>query len=79
MTFTQVIWLTSNLYHYHRGSNFHKFVNFLAQVKQGEVEGTKVRLDRLQSLISTSCIEHIECAKDDDLDTQLHHSLMYVG
>ena len=62
----------------HRGSNFRQFVNFLAQVKQGEVDGVKVRLHRLQSLISSSYIEHLECTRDEDLDIHLHHSLMYV-
>ena len=62
----------------HRGNNFRQFVNFLAQVKQGEVDGVKVRLHRLQSLISSSYIEHLECTRDEDLDTHLHHSLMYV-
>ena len=53
-------------------------MNFLAQVKQGEVDGVKVRLHRLQSLISTSYIEHLECARDEDLGAHLHHSLVYV-
>ena len=62
-----------------RGSNFRKFVNFLAQVKQGQVGGIKVRLDRLQALISTSCIEHLEFGRDEDADRALQHRLMYVG
>ena len=61
-----------------RGSNFRKFVNFLAEVKQGQVGGIKVRLDRLQALISTSCIEHLEFGRDEDADRQLQHRLMYV-
>ena len=51
-------------------------MNFLAQLKQGEVEGLKVRVDRLQSLIRTSCIEHMEYGKGDERDKQLQHRLM---
>ena len=60
----------------HRGSNFRKFVNFLAQLKQGEFEGLKVRVDRLQSLIKTSCIERLECGHWDEVDKQLQQRLM---
>jgi phosphorylase kinase alpha/beta subunit len=59
-----------------KGNNFRKFVNFLAQLKQGEVEGLKVRVDRLQSLIRTSCIERLECGHWDQLDRHLQQSLM---
>ena len=59
----------------YRGSNFRKFVNFLAQLKQGEMEGLKVRVDRLQSLIRTSCIERLECGQWDEVDKQLQQRL----
>lgn len=59
-----------------RGSNFRKFVNFLAQLKQGEVEGLKVRVDRLQSLIKTACIERLECGQLNEMDKQLQQRLM---
>ena len=59
-----------------RGRNFRKFVNFLAQLKQGEVEGLKVRVDRLQSLIRTSCIERLECGHWDQVDRHLQQRLM---
>ena len=37
-----------------------------------------MRLDRLQALISTSCIEHLEFGRDEDADRALQHRLMYV-
>ena len=47
-------------------------------MKQGQVGEIKVRLDRLQALISTSCIEHLEFGRDEDADRALQHRLMYV-
>lgn len=38
-----------------------------------------MRLDRLQALISTSCIEHLEFGRDEDADRALQHRLMYVA
>lgn len=70
---TLCIYLTENRL---KGSNFREFVNFLAQVKQGQVGGIKVRLDRLQALISTSCIEHLEFGRDEDADRALQHRLI---
>ena len=58
-----------------RGSNFSNFIKFLAEVKQGRVGEVKVRQDRLQALISTSYIEHLEFDKDDSLDRVLEHKL----
>jgi phosphorylase kinase alpha/beta subunit len=62
-----------------KGKNFRKFVNFLAQLKQGEVEGLKVRVDRLQSLIKTSCIERLECGHWDQVDKHLQQRLVSVS
>lgn len=59
-----------------RGANFGKFIKFLAEIKQGSVGGVKVRLDRLQALIPTSDVEHLEFEKDTDLDKLLHNELM---
>jgi hypothetical protein len=67
------------LYHVFRGSNFSYFINFLAEVKQGQVGGVKIHLNRLQVLISTSCIEHLEFARDGSMDKELHHKLRYVA
>ena len=62
-------------YKYCRG-HFSHFINFLAELKHGTVAGVKVRLDRLQALISTSSIEHLEFGgEDDNLDRALIHRL----
>ena len=55
--------------------HFGQFIKFLAELKQGQVAGVKVRLDRLQALISTSSIEHLVFGKDDYLDNALLHKL----
>ena len=67
--------VSQSLFCIHRGNNFRKFINFLAQVKQGEVNGLKVRLDRLQVLIPTSYVEHLDIGKDDEMDKSLQHRL----
>ena len=56
-----------------RGPGFYSFVNFLSLLKQGEVNGIRVRLDRLQALISTSCVENLECTQ---LDSSLEQKLL---
>ena len=56
-----------------RGPGFYSFVNFLSLLKQGEVNGIRVRLDRLQALISTSCVENLECSQ---LDNSLEQKLL---
>ena len=62
----------------YRGSNFSNFIKFLAEVKQGRVGRVKVRLDRLQALISTSYIEHLEFGRGDEgFDRVLQHKLRY--
>ena len=58
-----------------RGSNFGMFIKFLADVKQGVVGGVKLRLDRLQALISTSIVEYIEFEKDENRDKILQQKL----
>lgn len=56
--------------------HFNHFIDFLAELKQGTVAGVKVRLDRLQALISTSSTEHLEFGgEDDNLDKALLHRL----
>eukprot|EP00731_Ephydatia_muelleri_P025986 Em0018g86a len=56
-----------------KGPGFYSFVNFLSLLKQGEVNGIRVRLDRLQALISTSCVENLECSQ---LDNSLEQKLL---
>jgi len=56
--------------------HFTDYIEFLAELKQGTVTGVKVRLDRLQALISTSSIEHLEFGGEDvNLDKALLHRL----
>ncbi|CAH1778896.1 unnamed protein product [Owenia fusiformis] len=43
-----------------RGPNVKQLLNLLAQFKMGEVDGVKVRLGRLQELISSGCVEHLD-------------------
>lgn len=43
-----------------RGKNFSEFLDLLAQFKSGDVDGIRVRVGRLQTLISSACIEHLD-------------------
>ncbi len=62
-------------YYRYRGNNFRKFINFLAKVKHGSVDGVKVRLSSLQALIPTSYIENLEVTMDEDADKTLQKRL----
>ncbi|XP_065913597.1 phosphorylase b kinase regulatory subunit beta-like [Dysidea avara] len=55
-----------------KGSHFLKMMEFLSELKRGECEGVKVRLDRLQVFISTSCIEHLDHISDDADESRDH-------
>jgi len=43
-----------------RDPHFDKMVKFLAQIKSGQVDGIKVRIGRVQNLLASSCIEHLD-------------------
>ncbi|XP_064610521.1 phosphorylase b kinase regulatory subunit beta-like [Liolophura sinensis] len=43
-----------------RGSHFGEYLELLSQLKRGEVDGVRVRTARLQSLISSACVEHLD-------------------
>ncbi|XP_041375340.1 phosphorylase b kinase regulatory subunit beta-like isoform X2 [Gigantopelta aegis] len=43
-----------------RGYNFGGFLDLLAQFKKGMVDGVRVKIGRLQSFISSACIEHLD-------------------
>ena len=62
-----------------RGNNFRKFIDFLAQVKHGVVNGIKVRLNSLQALISTSYVENLEVSMDEETDKSLQKRLPKYG
>jgi len=49
--------------HNFRGTHSSKMVDFMAQLKTGNVEGVKVKLGRLQTLTSTGCVEHLDYLK----------------
>ena len=55
---------------YHRGSNFLEMMQFLSELKRGECEEVKVRIDRLQVFLSTSCIEHLDHIPDEPEESQ---------
>lgn len=43
-----------------RDPQFNKMVELLAMLKKGYCEGVKVRIGRLQNLIASSCVEHLD-------------------
>ncbi|KAL3244039.1 hypothetical protein MRX96_019610 [Rhipicephalus microplus] len=43
-----------------RDAHFKELLDLLAMLKKGHCDGLKVRLGRLQNLISSSCIEHLD-------------------
>ena len=55
---------------YCRGSNFLEMMQFLSELKRGECEEVKVRVDRLQVFLSTSCIEHLDHIPDESEEPQ---------
>ncbi|RZC40824.1 phosphorylase b kinase regulatory subunit beta [Asbolus verrucosus] len=67
-----------------RDPQFKKMLDLLAMLKKGYCDGVKVRVGRLQNLISSSCVEHLDFMNVLDLpnDTftqfkQLQHD--YIG
>ena len=44
----------------YRDPQFPVMLSFLSELKTGTVDGVKVRLGRLQNLLSTSCVEHLD-------------------
>uniref|UniRef100_A0A182K421 Phosphorylase b kinase regulatory subunit n=1 Tax=Anopheles christyi TaxID=43041 RepID=A0A182K421_9DIPT len=67
-----------------RDPQFKEMIDLLAMLKKGYCDDMKVRIGRLQNLISSSCIEHLDFMSTSDLpdvgDTafaQIHHD--YIG
>lgn len=68
-----------------RDPQFKEMIDLLAMLKKGYCDGMKVRIGRLQNLISSSCIEHldfmshIELPETTEANTfnQIHHE--YIG
>jgi len=66
-----------------RDPQFSEMLNFLAELRHGHCEGVKVRLGRLQNLLSSSCIEHLDFlpGQDSSLEIQPIQELkhLYAG
>ncbi|KAK7865402.1 hypothetical protein R5R35_001882 [Gryllus longicercus] len=66
-----------------RDPQFKEMLDLLAMLKKGYCDGLKVRVGRLQNLISSSCIEHLDFMNTVDVDLdlvqfrQLEHE--YIG
>lgn len=50
------------------GEYFDHILDLLVQLKNGHVNGIRVRLGRVHQLLNTSCIEHIDFASSDDVE-----------
>jgi len=48
-----------------RGPQSNELLELLSQFKQGNVNGVPVRMERLQTLISSSCLEHLDFLDED--------------
>ncbi|XP_066917591.1 phosphorylase b kinase regulatory subunit beta-like [Clytia hemisphaerica] len=46
--------------HNFRGEAASEMVNFMSELKSGTVDGTKVKLGKLQTMVSTGCVEHLD-------------------
>lgn len=67
-----------------RDPQFKEMLDLLAMLKKGYCDGMKVRIGRLQNLISSSCMEHLDFMSSTDLPdsdensfAQIHHE--YIG
>ncbi|MPC71468.1 putative phosphorylase b kinase regulatory subunit beta [Portunus trituberculatus] len=64
-----------------RDIHFRELLDLLAQLKTGYCDGLKVRTGRLQNLISSSCIEHLDFMStlDVDLDIKAFEQLQHAS
>lgn len=65
-----------------RDPQFKEMLDLLAMLKKGFCDGMKVRIGRLQNLVSSSCFEHLDFVPDlpdtsDNSFHQIHHE--YIG
>ena len=65
-----------------RDPQFTEMIDLLAMLKKGYCDGMKVRIGRLQNLISSSCIEHLDFVSElpescEQAFTQICHE--YIG
>ncbi len=54
-----------------RDPQFPVLLNFLSELRSGSVDGVKVRLGRLQNLIASSCLEHLDFLRFSRLEDLL--------
>ncbi|ETN79480.1 phosphorylase kinase alpha/beta [Necator americanus] len=50
------------------GEYFDHILDLLVQLKNGHVNGIRVRMGRVHQLLNTGCIEHIDFANSDDVE-----------
>ncbi|XP_064114166.1 probable phosphorylase b kinase regulatory subunit beta isoform X2 [Macrobrachium nipponense] len=64
-----------------RDVHFRELLDLLAMLKNGHCDGLKIRTGRLQNLISSSCIEHLDfmSAMDIDLDIKPFEQLKHAS
>ncbi|XP_076029946.1 putative phosphorylase b kinase regulatory subunit beta [Oratosquilla oratoria] len=64
-----------------RDVNFKELLDLLAMLKSGHCDGLKVRTGRLQNLIASSCIEHLDFMStlDVDLDVNPFEQLQHAS
>ncbi|XP_043476951.1 probable phosphorylase b kinase regulatory subunit beta isoform X1 [Leptopilina heterotoma] len=55
-----------------RDPQFKEMLDLFAMLKKGYCDGIKVRIGRLQNLISSSCIEHLDFLSNLDIDIDLN-------
>jgi phosphorylase kinase alpha/beta subunit len=65
-----------------RDPQFKEMLDLLAMLKKGYCDGMKVRIGRLQNLVSSSCMEHLDFVAEtpdycETTFTQIHHE--YIG
>lgn len=65
-----------------RDPQFKEMLDLLAMLKKGNCDGMKVRIGRLQNLISSSCTEHLDFVSEipetcENSFIQIHHE--YIG
>ena len=49
-----------------RGEHFSEALELMAELKRGYCSGARIRLDRLQPMVSASCVEHLDFIVERD-------------
>ncbi|KAI0980083.1 hypothetical protein GJ496_001041 [Pomphorhynchus laevis] len=50
-----------------KGANKHKILELLSSIRNGEVNGIRVRFDRMQTIVPTAAIEHLDFMDANDV------------